>query len=428
MRRGLVRLVSAGAAAALLVALPAAGAAQAAGPGRGASRPAATARALARWRVLLAGRGLVSGPRTGLARGRLGLLYGVAGASEADAWAVGYACHGGCNGGGSSTLIEHWNGARWTRVPSPSPGANTALDGAAVVSATDAWAAGAYLARHYQAIVPLMLHWNGLRWSRVPVPELGPGRTDLVNLTSVTAVSADEAWAAGASCCSTSAGPRDFILHWNGVRWSRLSFASAGQQFLSVTATSARNVWAVGNAGPSLSQPLIVHFNGRRWSRLPSPVHSGILTGVTAVSRSDAWAVGSRCLRQCNRLSPVDRSFLLHWNGRRWASVTTPQPGVSNELTAVTATSAGSAWAVGGFCSDCGAASGSSRVLIERWNGTRWSRLYGPRLGRGSPALDAVGALPSGPAWAVGQSCTGGCAAMRPLTVRWNGRHWLSTS
>src|SRR5262249_61121433 len=45
-----------------------------------------------------------------------GDLYGVAVLSAADAWAVGY------GPSGTTALIEHWNGAAWTPVATPSTG------------------------------------------------------------------------------------------------------------------------------------------------------------------------------------------------------------------------------------------------------------------------------------------------------------------
>ena len=41
------------------------------------------------------------------------------------------------------TLIEHWNGVRWSVFPSPNSGAGeNTLDAAAAVSATNIWAVG----------------------------------------------------------------------------------------------------------------------------------------------------------------------------------------------------------------------------------------------------------------------------------------------
>lgn len=69
------------------------------------------------------------------------------------------------------TLIEHWNGITWRRVPSPHFAAVSVL--AAVTarstgtarSAATAWAVGSTANNK-----TLILHWNGTAWERAPSP------------------------------------------------------------------------------------------------------------------------------------------------------------------------------------------------------------------------------------------------------------------
>jgi hypothetical protein len=71
----------------------------------------------------------------------------------------------------------------------------------------------------------------------------------------VAAASASDAWAVGAT--KTAIGQPTIIAHWNGTAWKQVASPSPGSSasFLrGVTATSASNVWAVGdfsNGGPS---------------------------------------------------------------------------------------------------------------------------------------------------------------------------------
>jgi hypothetical protein len=86
-----------------------------------------------------------------------GGLGGVAATSASDAWAVG--------GDANNSLILHWNGKKWQKVPAanPSPG-NDDLDAVAASSARNAWAVGALGGN------ALVLHWNGTAWKAVPQP------------------------------------------------------------------------------------------------------------------------------------------------------------------------------------------------------------------------------------------------------------------
>src|SRR5271165_5910702 len=62
-----------------------------------------------------------------------GMFFAVAATSATNAWAVG--------GLGVPPLIVHWNGSTWSRVPTGAP-AGTVLDAVAASSPDNAWALG----------------------------------------------------------------------------------------------------------------------------------------------------------------------------------------------------------------------------------------------------------------------------------------------
>ena len=68
-------------------------------------------------------------------------LHSVSALSENDVWAVGVSYNTELTLG--STLIEHWNGSRWSVVPSPNPSSSVnKLNAVAAVSPNDVWASG----------------------------------------------------------------------------------------------------------------------------------------------------------------------------------------------------------------------------------------------------------------------------------------------
>ena len=250
-----------------------------------------------------------------------GYFEGVAAASASDAWAVGeYGTGGPGNDTGLAdrTLIEHWNGSSWATVPSPvTPGPAGALSGVSVVSPDDAWAVG-WTGDGSSTFSALTEHWNGTAWTVVPVPAAaGTG----VDPESVVAVSADDVWAVG---LTTGPGPsRNVILHWNGTSWKRSAVPAGSRTGIlhGVTASSAGNVWAVGqtynsagNCGPTC-QTSTLHYNGCMWSRVPSPnpgnAYLNVLFGAAIISRGNVWAVGS---------TDYESTLILHWNGTSWSS------------------------------------------------------------------------------------------------------------
>src|SRR5712692_5517563 len=120
-------------------------------------------------------------------------LSGVAAVSAHDVWAVGGS---GSQMGGGQTLIEHWNGSHWQIVKSPNPGSiYNSLYGVTAVSATNVWAVGYYV--HTTGVTQTLIeHWNGSRWSVVKSPSPASMNNELF---SVAAVSASDDWAVGFS-------------------------------------------------------------------------------------------------------------------------------------------------------------------------------------------------------------------------------------
>jgi hypothetical protein len=369
----------------------------------------------------------------GLAAGGQGDLAGVDVRGRDDGWAVGSRCLISCHT--EDTLIRHWNGHRWSRVPSPNVTGQQTLISVSAVSARDAWAVGVYLTRNDQAIRTLIEHWNGRRWSRVPSPNPSASPTSGLNvLSSVTAVSGRDAWAAG-TVAQGDTILRPLILHWNGVRWSTApSPRRTGiSQLGSVSAASAQDIWAVGSYGLTANHALIEHWNGTSWRIVADPVRprgQEQLVTVTALSARSAWAAGAVCPDHCMRDNPPSRTVILHWNGRRWAPAASPSPGGASTLTGLSASSATNAWAVGEYCTKpCPSPQAENRgqILFLHWNGARWSRVAGPSPGRDAHGLLGVSTLSRRSAFAVGETCIRACnddPVTQPLTLHWNGQRW----
>jgi hypothetical protein len=67
------------------------------------------------------------------------LLFGITAISASNLWAVGVSVNN-----HTQTLIEHWNGTKWSIFPSPTPGTNGGLSAVAASSAHNVWAVGSY--------------------------------------------------------------------------------------------------------------------------------------------------------------------------------------------------------------------------------------------------------------------------------------------
>src|SRR5688572_30971748 len=118
-------------------------------------------------------------------------LLAIAGSSDNDIWAVGWFLENNSR----HNLALHWNGLAWERVPVPDvvPDRINALNGVAVIAPNDVWAVGYAVGSSYQTVT---LHWDGKAWQVVPSPNLTrPGSYNALN--AVVAISSNDVWAVG---------------------------------------------------------------------------------------------------------------------------------------------------------------------------------------------------------------------------------------
>jgi hypothetical protein len=139
--------------------------------------------------------------------------------SAKDVWAVGFS-EVGFNP--DKTLVEHWNGTKWTIVPSPSPGkkiAGSDLTGIVALSPKNAWATGEFFDKPDS--LHLILQWNGTKWTTVPVQVASTPDTVGLTLFGIAALNPNDIWAVGSTNNSTGTHVRTWIEHWDGSNWTR---------------------------------------------------------------------------------------------------------------------------------------------------------------------------------------------------------------
>jgi len=167
-----------------------------------------------------------------------GELFDLAIISPSDIWAVG--------GGSNSVLTMHFDGNTWIQVPAPAD--NSGLFGVAALSTKDVWAVGAA-----SVTGALIEHWDGTAWKIVPNPSaMG------TLLTSISAISATDIWAAGCNQCGDAPGGLPpLIEHWDGTQWNINSapVEDAGESANAVLTFPSRQIYIGGFAfatfGPS---------------------------------------------------------------------------------------------------------------------------------------------------------------------------------
>ena len=133
------------------------------------------------------------------------VLHDISIGSADDIWAVGSYSNAAYTDQ-DRTMILHWNGSQWSVVPSPNGNLdhNNTLFGTLAISKNDVWAVGSQVEiRNDFGHEPLTLHWDGVRWSIVPSPE----PLDFQYFRRVSAVP-NGMWAFGTT------NNRERAIHW----------------------------------------------------------------------------------------------------------------------------------------------------------------------------------------------------------------------
>jgi len=286
----------------------------------------------------------------------------------------------------------------WRVVDSPNPDpAHDAIFGMAAISANDVWAVGDYGTRTGLNRA-LTLHWDGTSWTNVPCPVPGSGTT-YHTLNAVSAVSSNDVWAVGGIGESLDANPstgkynHSLIMHWDGTQWTRLSSSSSANwdEFTGVSAVSANDVWAVGEAIRGYNNSLVVHWDGTSWTEhsAPTVLYAG-LDDVAALSPTAVWTIGSRTI--------------YRWDGSSWSTAASA-PG---DLHTIRALSANDIWAGGNV---------GEATLLMHWDGAMWSVVPSPNR-HGANRITAIAPIAANNVWALGQDDDG------PLVLHWDGFIW----
>lgn len=312
-------------------------------------------------------------------------LTAIAALSGKDAWTVGD--YHAPTPSLSKTLTEHWNGSKWKVVSSPNVGVADHLYGVAMAASDDVWAVGNSFNSHDVGFT-LILHWNGISWRVAKSPSTGaPSGTSLY---AVSAIASNDVWAVGQ--VSKQGIFQTLTEHWNGKNWSTITSPNLGtgnNTLYGISALTSDDVWAVG---VSDAGSLAEHWNGKTWQLIPSPVFGGaanILLAVSAIATNDVWAVGNY----------NGTALTEHWNGKNWSIIPSPNvPNKFNFLLGVVAVSSQNVWAVGYSYNE----STPNRTLILHWNGKHWRVVPSPNASLDWSTLYAVIAIPGGPATAVG--------------------------
>jgi len=265
-------------------------------------------------------------------------LHGVSGESPTNVWAVGESV---LKSGVDQTLIDHYDGTRWTHVASPEAvGGGPRLEAVSAGPNRPAWAVGYAVNIRPMIWGTVILEHKDGKWIHVHSPN-----PDYDNsLYGVRSVSPTLAWAVGDG--DEDGGPSyPLIERWNGTSWSALTIPGLTDMeggLTAVTTPTASTVLAVGGLSiPGVGAgPAAAYYDGSTWSVSIAPTDTSQVWSASGDGKGGWWAVGDD--------TPVDSTStsIEHGTGDTFARATSRDPSANQGLKGVTQSS-GVSWAVG---------------------------------------------------------------------------------
>ena len=307
----------------------------------------------------------------------------------------------------------------WSIAPFPKPAGASAVDfeGVSCPTAKSCVAVGSYIrARTYKTLVE---HWNGSKWSVVTSPNLAGASS---YLQAVSCASATRCFAVGHSSPGTSL--TSLVEVWNGSSWSVMPSPSpAGWDdpaLESVSCSSTTSCFAVGSGRATTGESLVEHWDGNAWSVVTIEKLTGStetsLSGVSCPSTTGCFAVG---FYQPALEAPL-RTLVEQWDGTSWSVIASPTPvgSLPATLTRVSCPSLTSCYAVGSYSPP----GGGFKSLVERWDGSSWSVSASPNPASNKTTMSDVSCPRTNSCVAVGQYLRGSTG--KALVEGWNGTGW----
>jgi hypothetical protein len=285
-------------------------------------------------------------------------LEGISAVSATDIWAVG-AYRNASNI--YQPLAEHYDGTAWTlKNPTWATAGDTALYSVKAINSTTVWAVGFFRLNNASPSQTLSLRYNGAIWDQIMTVNGNNGMTSNA-LLALAANGTNDVWAVGRWVDSTFAG-HTLIEHFDGTAWTLSPSPNAyptGSRLYGVATLGPNAAWAVGYAWDGVrARTLIEQWDGTSWTIIPSRNVGGAanqenyLLSVTAISANNVWAVGDAeaPITAAGQIPATGITLAEHWNGSTWTPISSVNSSSGfNDLLAVTAVSPTSVWAVGDY-------------------------------------------------------------------------------
>jgi hypothetical protein len=186
-------------------------------------------------------------------------------------------------------LAEHFDGKRWRRIPIP--GYVTRVS---ALSPRDIWAVGTASLSDPGYQEDVVFHWDGHLWRTFSLAkQVAPGKM-IAQESAILASAPNSVWMTTALTKDGLSVPNPVLLHWNGRKWTRITGANPKDSFTNMISDGAGGLWLASDVH---NASWLVHYTPGTWTRQAAPAPHGwqpVVRGLALIPGTrSVWGVGA---------------------------------------------------------------------------------------------------------------------------------------
>jgi hypothetical protein len=182
----------------------------------------------------------------------------------------------------------HWDGYKWTKEPLPGVPQDVSA-----VSPNDIW----LLSLPVKGGAEFLSHWNGKKWAPVALPKVTvPKGYSLGGFESLAAFGDKDLWAQESISKKNGGQPAQYLVHWNGSTWSRITFKYPTDGVEDIKSDGSGGVWLWAYSAAKGNPLLVYHVHGSSQSEYSTtlPSDESLWYPEWIPGSSAAWAVAEQ--------------------------------------------------------------------------------------------------------------------------------------
>ena len=196
------------------------------------------------------------------------IFWDIAAMTPDDCWIVGYG-----SGSDDTFAVAHYHRGAWTKWSGPQLGVTYAgLYSVTMTGPNDVWASGTYPYHDANGdhSGPLVLHYDGAKWTRESMGNVPDQLNEMLNTTTIAAQSTNDVWMFANAFAFGGGGPA-YVAHERNGAWTWAQAPANLASIGTVVFVSSTEGFATGLISTRTGEAsILLHYANGVWSAIPT--------------------------------------------------------------------------------------------------------------------------------------------------------------